>query len=699
MVGETISHYKIIKQLGEGSRGIVYKAEDLKLNRFVALKFFPTNLEVNEREKERFIQEAKAASALDHENICTVHEIDETEHGQIFICMALYEGETLMDKVKRGPLKLEEVVDISIQVARGMEKAHQKGIVHRDIKPQNLIITEDGVVKIVDFGLAKLEGQKKLTREGITVGTVSYMSPEQARGDIVDHRTDIWSLGIVMYEMITGRLPFRGEFTETVIHSILGVDPDPITALRSGIPLELERIVNKCLSKDSSYRYLNFADLIVDLRQLKKELDSATTVAKEKPVKKSRKNRVYKLITSTIIIMSIIIATGYILLRKDKKVTTEKDVTFKSISRPSIAVLPFKDISLEKQEEYFCDGMVEELINTLSKIKELKVTSRTSSFQFKGRDIDIREIGKKLNVTKVLEGSIRRSDSKIRITVQLINVSDGFHLWSQEYDREYKLEDIFEIQDEITQRIVTSLKIELAENLKIPIFKHYTENTEAYNLYLKGRYFWNKRMPKDLYRGIDFFRRAIEKDKNYALAYVGLADSYHLLSTYSALHPKEALPLARKAVLKALEIDDTLGEAHNSFAGIKFFYDWNFKEAEIGFKRSIELNPNFYPAYAGKAWVAWNEHDILEAIQNFHKTIAVCRGRQLPEYYRNLNQAYFMAGFREQSEFYSKKALELDGDSAHYYSSLSNIESSFNNDPNKELELLIKGYRIDTRLL
>ncbi len=582
MIGETISHYKIIEKLGEGARGVVYKAEDTKLSRFVALKFFPTDLKADEEKKERFIREAMTASALDHTNICTVHEIDETKEGRLFISMTLYEGETIKEKIKRGPIKPDEVIDISVQVAQGMEKAHQKGIVHRDIKPQNLILTNDGVMKIVDFGLAKLAGQKDLTREGITVGTVGYMSPQQARGQEVDQRTDIWSLGVVMYEMITGQLPFKGENAQAVIYSILNEEPEPITRLRSGISPGLEKIVNKCLSKECANRYQHLDELIVDLHQLKEIIDTVEVPSKRLVSRRTPPKRSLRFISLGILCAVVITMGGYFFIEKMK-------------AKPSIAVLPFKDISPDQQQEYFCDGMVEELINALTRIEGLRVTSRTSSFQYKGQDIDIRKIGNELNVKTVLEGSVRKSNSVLVITTRLINVSDGYQLWGAKYQR--KLADIFSIQEEIASQIVNTLKIKLGTKQKIPLIKHYTENSEAYTFYLKGRYFWSKRMPKAITKGIEFFRKAIEIDPNYALAYVGIADSYQLMAGYSLLSPKEAYPAAKEAALRALEIDNTLGEAHNSLANVKLSYERDWEAAERGFKRAIQLNPNFVTAH------------------------------------------------------------------------------------------------------
>jgi serine/threonine-protein kinase len=618
VIGEIISHYKIIKKMGEGSSGVVYKAADTKLGRFVALKFLPTDLKADEEKKVRFLREAMTASALDHANICTVHDIEETKDGQLFICMALYEGETLTAKMKKGPFKLGEVIDISLQIAEGIDKAHGKGIVHRDIKPQNLIFTNEGVVKIVDFGLAKLIGQKDITKEGVTVGTVGYMSPEQARGDEVDQQTDIWSLGVVIYEMITGQLPFRGENAQAVIYSILNREPLPITNYSSKIPLELERIVEKCLSKEFSKRYQHIDELITDLYGLKEKTNLAAGRYKKALRKRTVREHSMRYIVLGILLAAIIIIGGYFFFDKMKPPGISKKESLIARVKPSIAVLPFKDISPDQQHGYFCDGMVEELIVALTRVQGLRVVPRTSSFQFKGKNIDAREIGDQFNVKTVLEGSVRIADNKVIITTKLINISDGIYLWSEKYHGE--LEDIFAVQEEIAREIVNALEIKLDEQ-SVSLIRRYTENIEAYNLYLEGRYFWSRRMPEDLEKGIRFFQKAIEIDPNYALAYVGISDSYHLLASYGVLPPQHAFPKATEAALKALEIDNTLGEAHTSLANVKLFYEWDWPAAEREFKRAIQLNPYYNRTHEWYAVYLAITNKIEEAIAEMKRAV------------------------------------------------------------------------------
>jgi len=551
MIGKTISHYKILEKLGEGGMGVVYKAKDTKLDRMVALKFLPKHLLCDEEAKTRFVHEAKAASALDHQNIATIYEIDEAE-GECFISMAYIEGKSIKELIKEREIEgwdVRKIIDVGIQIAEGLSKAHQKGIVHRDIKSDNIMLTHEGLVKIMDFGLAKLKGVTKLTKAGTTLGTMQYMSPEQAQGLEVDQRSDVFSLGVVLYEMITGQLPFKGEHEAAIIYSIMNETPEPLASYKADVPEELQEIVEKAIEKDREVRCQRVESLRSDLRKLKTHVESRET---------------------------------NILASETKPL-------------PSIAVLPFVDMSSQKDQEFFCDGMAEELINALTKIEKLQVASRTSAFQFKGKAHDIHEIGKKLKVQTVLEGSVRKARNRLRITAQLVNVADGYHLWSEKYDRD--MEDIFAIQDEISLAIVDKLKVRLLGEEKDNLVKRYTDNIDAYNLYLKGRYFWSKRTEEGLKKGIEYFKKAIEKDQHYALAYAGLADSYSLLCSYHILLPKGSIPRAMTAARRAMEIDDALAEAYEALAHLRILYDWNWSEAEQEFKRAIQINSGFATAH------------------------------------------------------------------------------------------------------
>jgi serine/threonine protein kinase/Tfp pilus assembly protein PilF len=540
VIGQTISHYKILEKIGEGGMGVVYKAEDTKLKRTVALKFLPQEYTRDKDARERFIQEARAAAVLDHPNICTVYEIDEI-NGQTFIAMAYIRGQNLKDRLKPGFLELEKALEIAVQVAKGLQEAHDNGIVHRDIKPANIVITEKGQVKIMDFGLAKLSWGVDLTKTATIMGTVAYMSPEQAKGEKIDHCTDIWSLGAMLYEMLSGELPFKSGHDQAVLYSILNETPKPITEIREDIPSELERIIQKSLQKDPKDRYSDMNAMLSDLKSAGR-----------------------------------------------KSVSTAAD-------KPSIAVLPFVNMSPDPENEYFSDGLSEELINALTKIKDLHVVARTSSFAFKGEKVDIREVGQKLNVGTLLEGSVRKAGNRLRITAQLVKVEDGYHLWSERYDR--SMEDVFAIQDEITEKIVDNLKATLDMPRQIHEERR-PENLEAYDLYLKGRYYWNKFSPEWAEKTISYYEQVIEKDPKYALAYAALAETYVMLSVGFAILPsKDIMPKARKTALMALELDPTLSEAHVSLGLVATCYDWDRKAAKKHFHKALELNPNSVSAH------------------------------------------------------------------------------------------------------
>jgi serine/threonine protein kinase/Tfp pilus assembly protein PilF len=517
--------------------GVVYQAEDTKLRREVALKFLPKEFTADPEAKERFIQEAQAAAALDHPNICTVHEIDEAE-GQTFIAMAHIKGPSLKDKIAAGPVDIDQALNIVIQVAEGLQEAHEKGIIHRDIKPANIMLASKGQVKIMDFGLAKLSWGVDLTKTATIMGTAAYMSPEQAKGEEVDHRTDIWSLGAMLYEMLAGERPFKITHDQAVLYAILNEDPVPITKIRKDIPQELEKIVKKSLEKDPKKRYGDMDAMLDDLKSVGR-----------------------------------------------KSVSTAAD-------KPSIAVLPFVNMSADPENEYFSDGLAEDLINALTKIMDLHVVARTSSFAFKGEKVDIREIGEKLNVDNLLEGSVRKVGNRVRITAQLIKVKDGYHLWSDRYDR--NMEDVFAIQDEITEKIMDKLMIAL-DVLKKPPEKHRPVNFEAYDLYLKGRYCLNK---FEVDKALVYYEQAIEQDPNYALAHASIAEVYTLLSTgFDILPNKDAMPKARDAAQKALELDPNLAEAYVSLGLVALSYDWDRKATKKYFQKAIELNPNSMSAH------------------------------------------------------------------------------------------------------
>ena len=602
MRGKTVSHYRILEELGRGGMGVVYKAEDTKLRRTVALKFLPPEYTQDPEAKKRFVQEAQSVSSLDHANICTIHEIDETDDGRLFIAMTFYEGETLKQKLECGPLDIDVVIDIAVMIAKGLEKAHKKGIIHRDIKPGNLIITEDGVVKIVDFGIAKLARKTKITKTGTSLGTVAYMSPEQSRGGKVDHRTDIWSLGVVLFEMITGELPFRGDYDQAVVYSILNEEPASVLDLCEDIPAELAKVVEKALTKQPDERYQKIEELKTDLntvRKMKKAMDASIA-----PVE-----------------------------------TTQ----------PSIAVLPFVNMSNDPEQEYFCDGMAEEIINALTKIENLHIPARTSSFAFKDQKADIREIGRKLDVEHVLEGSVRKAGNRLRITSQLIKVDDGYHLWSERFDRE--LDDVFAIQDEITAAIVDNLKVRLLNGEKKKLVKRYTENLEAYSFYLKGIYFWYGLTPEAWAKSYECFQQAIALDPNYAMAYMGLSTWYGSQMFWGDTHPREAVSKSTELILKVLDLDDTIADAHSALGIMIGFMEWKRREAKKEFKKSIELGPRSAFVHINYALFMTHEKAFDEALVHAERV------RQLDPL--NSTMKGWAASIKTYSGLYEESVIEL----------------------------------------
>jgi TolB-like protein/Flp pilus assembly protein TadD/tRNA A-37 threonylcarbamoyl transferase component Bud32 len=575
MIGKTISHYKILEKLGEGGMGVVYKAQDTKLKRTVALKFLPPHISESGEEKERFIHEAQSASALNHPNITTIHEIDEFE-GQMFIVMEYCEGKTLKQAIEKETLSVKKVLDIGIQVCEGLTAAHKKEIVHRDIKSDNIMITKDGQVKIMDFGLAKLKGASKLTKTGTTLGTLQYMSPEQAQGIEVDQRSDIFSFGMVLYEMITGQLPFKGEHEAAIIYSIVNETPEPLARYKANVPEGLQRIVDKALKKDRNTRYQGAADLIADLKGLLKEMAKGGMVVSSK---KRIRNR--KVVFVSIGVFIVIVA--YAIFSRFFAPNIEEP----GAQRKMLAVLPFENLG-PKDQEYFADGMMDELTTQLAKVSGLGVISRTSAIKYKKTEKSIRQIGSELGVDYVLEGSVlwdkRGHTSRVRISSQLIRVKDNTHLWAERYDHD--LNDVFAIHSEIAQAIIDKLKLRLLGSEKIALTKRSTENLEAYNLYLKGRSWGPTAREK-----IHYFEEAVKLDPGFAPAYTGLSNSYMRLIEDRGISRDEGYQKSKAAALKALELDDSLADAHNALGNLKLLYEWDWSGAGGEFKRAVELNP------------------------------------------------------------------------------------------------------------
>ncbi|MDX1741043.1 MAG: protein kinase, partial [Rhodothermales bacterium] len=583
MIGRILSHYRITDKLGAGGMGIVYRAEDTRLGRDVAIKFLLSGPSVTDEIRDRFITEARAAAALNHPNIATVHGIGE-DGEDTFIVMEFVQGEELRTRIEAGSVDVDNAFEIALQIAEGLRAAHEQGIVHRDIKSANIMVLPDGRAKILDFGLARMEGSTMMTSMGVSMGTVAYMSPEQARGEAVDHRTDIWAFGVVLYEMLTGRMPFPGAYEQSVMYAIFNEAPAPLTELEDAVGKAFAPIINRLLSKEVSERYGSMADVIADLKALRGGEPASVT----------------------------------------KSVIVASPVPSAAPSQPTIAVLPFSDMSREKDQEYFCDGITEELIDALSHVDRWRIVSRTSTFSFKGQEVDVRDVGARLSASHVLEGSLRKSGERVRITTRLTNVADGLQLWSEKYDGQ--LDDIFDIQDQIAHTVLEKLKesfgdAELPAEDR-PLAKRTTEDMEAYDLYLKARFHMNKRTESELKAAVELCQKAIELDVSFAPAYAGMADALVLLAVQGGVKPADAIPKARRAADQAISLDDTLAEAHTSLGAIQAAFEWDQGEAEKSFQRALGLNPSYATGHQWYGlWCLMPQRRFAECIEHYRRAI------------------------------------------------------------------------------
>ena len=659
VLGEKIGHYKVQSAIGAGGMGKIYRASDTRLLRDVAIKVLPEELLQNDSAVERFMREAHAASALNHPNILTIYDIG--EHDQVrFIATEYVEGETLRKRMQRSPLNLSEILDIAVQVSDALCAAHEAGIIHRDIKPENIMIRPDGIVKVLDFGIAKLSERepaqtgtdaptlvRSLTNQGTILGTANYMSPEQARGLEVDERSDIFSLGVVIYEMIAQKPPFTGATLADVIASILKSEPEPLARTVKNISPDLEAIVGKALRKNLEERYRTMQEFGLDLKRVRQRLELMTELERIHISGDAFPNEnVTKLLSAA--------------------APARKKRTRRAID--SLAVLPFLNGSSDAETEYFSDGMTECIINSLSKLPKLRVVPRSTVFRYKGQENDLLKIGEELGVRAVFSGRIVQLGDWIIVKVELIDVANESQIWGEQYRR--KMTNIFALLDDIAEDISEQLRLKLTGEQKRRLAKRYTKNAEAYQYYLKGRYFvTSKRTEEWIKKGIEYFQKAIDLDPNYALAYSGISEAYGFLaSSTGGWSPHEAYPKAKAAALKALELDDTLGEAHCSLGFSLLLYDWDFRAAEREFKKAVRLSPNYPNAHDGYGFY-------LKAVGRHEESIEKCKlVQQLdplsPFAHVSLGYAYYFARDYERAIEECRKALEMDKNSTFAYRNL-----------------------------
>ena len=641
-IGQQFSHYRIMEKLGEGGMGIVYKALDTSLNRNVALKFLPPHLTSDPSLRKHFINEAQSASALDHPNICTIHEINKTEDDQLYICMTYYEGESLNQKIKKDPLPFDESMKIFSQISQGLMAAHQEKIIHRDIKPGNIIITEKGEAKIVDFGLATLAGEK-ITESFSTKGTIAYMAPEIIRGQAGDHRADIWSLGVVLFEMLTGNLPFKGEYPEPMMYTIVNEEPETLSQYLTNIPESLQKVLDKLLKKDPEERYQNIQDVLVDLKQFVKE-DEFDTIKTKFTIKKlflKKRNIIYS-ITAFVLAIIIFLTVGKSFFFPERNLAN------------SIAVLPLENIINDDEQEWFSDGMTDELITNLAQLNQLKVISRSSSIQYKGTTKNPTIIGKELDVSYLVDGSVVRIGDSVKISARLISAGENKYIWAKEYER--KFTNILELHHEIAKAIAEQINIQLTPQENTLLTKFRTVNPETYEMYLKGMFQINKRTPEGIEKGLAYLRQAVETDSTEPLAWAGLALGYMIIM-HTPSPKTDYHKLAEKTTLKALELDDDLAEVHLAMAMIKIYLEWDKTGAGEQYRRAIELNPNMPLAYMHYGYYTLLMENSDEAPKFLQKAIELDPLSNI--YTAELASMYYFRGEYDKTIKLSFQSLEL----------------------------------------